>query len=78
MKLRHLPYALRFYTGFVLRNLPVMCAHTFRGSTWRSAIGLESERDVFRRYKQIRAREREYVPPMPTRAPLEHAACVPT
>jgi hypothetical protein len=65
MKLRHLPYVLRLYTGFVLRHLPDMCAHTFRGSTWKSALGLESEREVFRRYKQIRASEREYVPAMP-------------
>jgi radical SAM superfamily enzyme YgiQ (UPF0313 family) len=65
MKLRHVPYVLRLYTGFVLRHMPVMCAHTFRGSSWRSMLGLESEREVFRRYKQIRAREREYVPPMP-------------
>jgi hypothetical protein len=39
-----------------------MLAHTFRGSSWRSALGLESGRDVFRRYKSIRAREREYLP----------------
>ena len=44
MKLRHLPDVLRLYPGFVLRHMPVMCAHTFRGSTWRSALGLESER----------------------------------
>jgi anaerobic magnesium-protoporphyrin IX monomethyl ester cyclase len=62
MKLRHLPVVLRRYSGFVLRNAPRMCAHTFRGSTWRSALGLESEREVFERYKRIRAAEREYVP----------------
>jgi hypothetical protein len=39
-----------------------MLAHTFRGTTWRSILGLESERDVFRRYKARRADEREYVP----------------
>jgi hypothetical protein len=39
-----------------------MLAHTFRGSTWRSVVGLESERQVFRRYKARRAAEREYVP----------------
>lgn len=65
MKLRHLPYVLRLYTGFVLRHMPEMCAHTFRGSTWRSMLGLESEREVFRRYKQLRVSEREYVPAMP-------------
>jgi radical SAM superfamily enzyme YgiQ (UPF0313 family) len=62
MKLRHLPSALRHYPRFVLRHLPQMCAHTFRGSTWRSMLGLESERQVFRRYKELRAAEREYLP----------------
>jgi hypothetical protein len=36
-------------------------AHTFRGTTWRTALGLESSRQAFRRYKQIRARERTYL-----------------
>jgi radical SAM superfamily enzyme YgiQ (UPF0313 family) len=62
MKVRHMPGVLRHYPGFVLRHGPKMLAHTFRGSTWRSALGLESERDVFRRYKARRAAEREYVP----------------
>jgi anaerobic magnesium-protoporphyrin IX monomethyl ester cyclase len=62
MKVRHLPSVLRAYPGFVLRHAPRMMAHTFRGSTWRSLIGLESDRDVFRRYKARRAVEREYVP----------------
>ena len=62
MKVRHFPAVLKTYPGFVLRNGPRMLAHTFRGSSWRSALGLESEREVFRRYKAIRAREREYVP----------------
>jgi anaerobic magnesium-protoporphyrin IX monomethyl ester cyclase len=39
-----------------------MLAHTFRGSSYRSVLGLEAERDVFRRYKALRAAEREYVP----------------
>jgi anaerobic magnesium-protoporphyrin IX monomethyl ester cyclase len=65
MKLRHVPYVLRLYTGFVLRHMPVMCAHTFRGSSWRSALGLESEWDVFKRYKRLRMREREYIPEVP-------------
>jgi radical SAM superfamily enzyme YgiQ (UPF0313 family) len=62
MKTRHFPAALRHDPGFVLRHAGRMFAHTFRGSTWRSALGLESARDVFRRYKEIRRREREYVP----------------
>ena len=63
MKLRHLPRVLRDYPGFVLRNGPRMLAHTFRGTTWRSAVGLETDRQVFQRYKARRAAEREYVPP---------------
>jgi hypothetical protein len=38
-----------------------MMAHTFRGSGWKSALGLESSRTVFRRYKAIRDRERNYI-----------------
>jgi anaerobic magnesium-protoporphyrin IX monomethyl ester cyclase len=62
MKVRHLPHVLRQYPGFVLRNAPRMLAHTFRGSTWRSALGFEDARAVFRRYKARRAAEREYLP----------------
>ncbi len=61
MKVRHLPAVLRHYPAFVMRHAPRMMAHTFRGSSWRSMLGLESERDVFRRYKSIRARERTYL-----------------
>ncbi|HEY7285059.1 MAG TPA: hypothetical protein VH497_06445, partial [Vicinamibacterales bacterium] len=46
---------------YILRHGPQMLAHTFRGSSWRSVLGLESPRDVFRRYKQIRCKEREYL-----------------
>jgi radical SAM superfamily enzyme YgiQ (UPF0313 family) len=62
MKARHLPGVLRWYPGFVLRNAPRMLAHTFRGTTWRSVVGLETERQVFARYKARRAAEREYLP----------------
>ena len=62
MKARHFPAVLRRYPGFALRNAPRMFAHTFRGATWKSLVGLESDRDVFRRYKARRAAEREYVP----------------
>ena len=61
MKVRHIPAVFRHDPGFVLRNGRRMLAHTFRGSTWRSALGLEDSRAVFRRYRAIRAREREYV-----------------
>ena len=69
MKVRHLPSVLRHYPKFVLRQAPRMCRHTFRGSSWRSALGLQNERQVFRRYKEMRAAEREYVPePQPAMA----------
>ncbi|HEX2443757.1 MAG TPA: radical SAM protein [Vicinamibacterales bacterium] len=71
MKLRHFPAALRHDPVFVARYARRMFGHTFRGSTWRSALGLESERDVFRRYKQIRRREREYVPDPDSRSDRE-------
>jgi len=61
MKLRHFPTALRHDPGYVLRHTPEMLAHTFRGSTWRSLVGLENARTVFGRYRVLRAREREYV-----------------
>ena len=61
MKLRHLPVVLRHDPGFVLRYGRRMLAHTFRGTTWRSLVGLESSREVFKRYRAIRERERDYV-----------------
>jgi radical SAM superfamily enzyme YgiQ (UPF0313 family) len=80
MKLRHMPVAARHDPRFVLRNGYRMLAHTFRGSTWRSALGLEDARAVFRRYRAIRGHERRYLDwpdplsSMPT--PVE-GACVP-
>ena len=61
MKVRHLPAVIAHDFGFALRQGHRMLAHTFRGTTWRSLVGLESARDVFRRYREIRRREREYL-----------------
>ncbi len=61
MKVRHMPSVLRHYPMFVLRNGPRMLAHTFRGSTLRSALGFEDARTVFARYKERRRSEREYL-----------------
>ena len=61
MKVRHMATVVRHDPGFVLRHGARMLAHTFRGTTYRSAIGLERARDVFRRYRTIRSREREYL-----------------
>ncbi len=70
MKLRHLPAVLRHYPRFVLTHGPKMLAHTFRGSSWRSVLGLENARDVFRRYREIRKLERQYMPDLaPVRVP---------
>jgi radical SAM superfamily enzyme YgiQ (UPF0313 family) len=60
MKLRHMPAAFRHDPWFVLRHAPQMLAHTFRGSTLRSVLGLEDEKRAFQRYQAIRRREREY------------------
>ena len=59
MKLRHMPAACRHSPGFVLQHGRAMLAHTFAGSTWRSALGLEDERAVFDRFREHRRRERE-------------------
>jgi radical SAM superfamily enzyme YgiQ (UPF0313 family) len=69
MKLRHLPVVLRHYPRFVLAHAHGMFAHTFRGSSWRSALGLESSLDVFRRYREIRKRERQHMPEDPVAPP---------
>jgi radical SAM superfamily enzyme YgiQ (UPF0313 family) len=61
IKARHLPTALAHDPGFVLRNGLRMLRHTFRGMTARTWLGLESERDAFRRYKALRRKEREYL-----------------
>ena len=61
MKVRHMAAAFRHDPLFVMRNAGRMMAHTFRGSSWRSAVGLESSRDVFGRYKAIRQRERQHL-----------------
>jgi hypothetical protein len=61
MKVRHMPPVFRHDPGFVLRNGVRMLRHTFRGSRLKTWVGLESERDAFRRYREIRRKEREYV-----------------
>jgi hypothetical protein len=61
MKVRHIPTVVRHDPRFVFRHGHQMLAHTFRGTTWRSFVGLESARDVFKRYRAIRERERDYI-----------------
>lgn len=61
MKVRHVPAVFRHDPWFVLTHTPRMLAHTFRGSSVRSALGLEDETKVFARYRAMREAEREYV-----------------
>jgi radical SAM superfamily enzyme YgiQ (UPF0313 family) len=61
MKCRHFPVVLRHDTAFVTRHARRMFAHTFRGCSWKTLLGLEDERAAFRRYKAIRRRERDYL-----------------
>ena len=61
MKLRHFWPAVVHSPRFVLRHGYEMLRHTFRGSTWRSMLGLEAERTVFARYQSLRRAEREYL-----------------
>jgi anaerobic magnesium-protoporphyrin IX monomethyl ester cyclase len=61
MKLAHFPTAFRRSPGFVVRHGFEMLAHTFRGASLRTFLGLEDEWAAFQRYRSIRAAEREYV-----------------
>jgi anaerobic magnesium-protoporphyrin IX monomethyl ester cyclase len=60
MKLKHMPAAFFHSPLFVLRNWPGMLAHTFAGSTLRSMLGFEDEREVFARFRAQRRAERDY------------------
>jgi anaerobic magnesium-protoporphyrin IX monomethyl ester cyclase len=61
MKVLHIPTALKHDPRFVLFQGWKILAHTFRGSSIRSVLGLESEKKVFERYRAIRQTEREYL-----------------
>jgi radical SAM superfamily enzyme YgiQ (UPF0313 family) len=61
MKARHLPRVFAHDPWFIARNALRMLKHTFRGSSLKSAFGLETDRQVFRRYREIRAAERAYL-----------------
>jgi radical SAM superfamily enzyme YgiQ (UPF0313 family) len=61
MKTRHMPAVIAHNPLFVLRNWWKMLAHTFRGSSLKSLLGLESDHKVFERYRQIRSAERAYL-----------------
>jgi radical SAM superfamily enzyme YgiQ (UPF0313 family) len=61
MKVRHMPHAFWHDPLWIALNAPRLLAHTFRGTSWRSLIGLEDARAAFARYRAIRARERQYL-----------------
>jgi radical SAM superfamily enzyme YgiQ (UPF0313 family) len=61
MKLRHMPVALRHDPWFVVTHAPQMLAHTFRGATLKTWLGLEDDHAAFVRFKARRQAEREYL-----------------
>ena len=61
MKVRHMPVAFAHNPMFVLRRAHKMAAHTFRGATLKTFLGLEDERNAFERYREIRRAERAYI-----------------
>jgi hypothetical protein len=62
MKVRHMPAVFAHDPWFVVATARRMLNHTFRGSTLRTWLGLESERRAFERYREIRQQERDYLP----------------
>ena len=61
MKTRHIPAVIAHEPLFVLRNWWKMLSHTFRGTSLKSVLGLESDRKVFERYRGLRSTERAYL-----------------
>jgi anaerobic magnesium-protoporphyrin IX monomethyl ester cyclase len=61
MKVRHMPAAFAHDPLFVLKNARRMFAHTFRGCTIKSMLGLEDQRRAFERYRAMRSAERAYI-----------------
>jgi radical SAM superfamily enzyme YgiQ (UPF0313 family) len=58
MKLRHLLPTFLHSPWFVISHARAMLAHTFAGTTWRSIVGLEDDRAVFMRYRDLRQEQR--------------------
>jgi radical SAM superfamily enzyme YgiQ (UPF0313 family) len=61
MKFRHFPVVLWHNPLFILAHGRRMMAHTLRGSSVRSLLGLEDEHRAFQRYRDIRRAERAYM-----------------
>src|SRR5260370_2624573 len=53
MKVHHIPEALKHDPKFVLTTGWKMLGHTFRGSSIRSALGLERAKNGLERYRAI-------------------------
>jgi radical SAM superfamily enzyme YgiQ (UPF0313 family) len=61
MKLRHMRVAFTHSPSFVATHAVRMLRYTFRGTTLRTWLKLEPEREAFERYKRMRERERQYL-----------------
>lgn len=61
LKLRHMRTAFWHDPLFIATHAPRMLAHTFRGSSWRSLLGLEPAEAAFARYRTLRRFERNYL-----------------
>jgi len=61
MKVRHIPALMTHDPLFVLRNVIKMLTFNFRGSSLKSALGLENDSMAFRRYRELRRGERVYL-----------------
>jgi len=46
---------------FVMLNVWSILSFNFRGTSWRSLLGMEKERAAFERYRAIRQAERSYL-----------------
>jgi radical SAM superfamily enzyme YgiQ (UPF0313 family) len=60
IKVKHMPAAFVHSPMFVLRHGLEMLTHTFAGTTLKSMLGLESDRAVFARYRELRRQQREH------------------
>ena len=61
MKLRHFPPRSPTARASSSGTPARCCATRSAGSSWRSVLGLETERAVFARYRAARRAEREYL-----------------
>ena len=60
IKVKHMPAAFAHSPGFVLRHGLKMLTQTFTGTSVKSMLGLENDRTVFERYRQLRRQQREH------------------